>query len=159
MKTVNYYYDFSDLPKEKGIEKGITGIEEGPISAEFLGIIRYNGDGQDYLITRTTKAYNDDPKYVGKLTARRVVGYESFDDKPIFIDATEDDNTKIIEDQFESKEHPEVALKNLINKNYDSIIDDDVLTVTAINKKAFDMKKMIVGNSPISSDQEISRGY
>ena len=159
MKTVNYFYDLSDIPREKGIEKGMTGKEEGPISAEFLGIIKYNGDGEDYLITRTTKAYNDDPNYIGKITARRVLAYESFDNITILIDVTEDENTNTVENQFKDKEHPEVTFKNLINKNYDNIIEDkDTLTVTAINKKAFETKRMLVGNNPMITS-EISKTY
>ena len=153
MKTVNYYYDFSDLPKEKGIEKGITGIEEGPISAEFLGIIRYNGDGQDYLITRTTQAFNDDPNYIGKLTARRVISYDSFDDVVMLIDGPEDENTRKIENQFEAYDYPERAIKSIINHAYDSTIEEDTLKVTAINKDCFEKKMMLIGNKPFVGEE------
>ena len=153
MKTVYYYHDFSERPEQIGKEEGMKENNEGPKSAELLGIIRYNGDGQDYLITRTTQAFNDDPNYIGKLTARRVISYDSFDNVVILIDGTEDENTRKIENQFEAYEYPERTIKSIINHAYDSTIEKDILKVTAINKDCFEKKIMLIGTKPFVGEE------
>ena len=73
MKIVNYRYDLSDKPEGIGISEE---IQYGPISAELLGIIKFNGNNEDYLICRTKEAVNNDSNYINRLTARRVMGYD-----------------------------------------------------------------------------------
>ena len=152
MKIVNYRYDLSDKPEGIGISEE---IQYGPISAELLGIIKFNGNNEDYLICRTKEAVNNDSNYINRLTARRVMGYDS----SLFIDSSEDETTRLIEDQFKDKEHPEVTIKPLINKGYDSFIESDSITVTAIRSDIFDKKKMIIESLSGYSDDTIGKKY
>ena len=159
MKIVNYYHDFSKMPEQIGKEEGMKENKEGPKSAELLGIIRYNKDGYDYLITKTTEAFNDDSNYIGKLTARRVISYDSFGDIVILIDGTEDEKTRDIENQLETYEYPERAIKSIINHAYDSTIEKDTLKVTAINKDCFEEKVMLIGNKPFVGEKRPAKIY
>ena len=77
----------------------------------------------------------------------------------LFIDSSEDETTRLIEDQFKDKEHPEVTIKPLINKEYDSFIESDSITVTAIRSDVFDKKKMIIESLSGYSDDTIGKKY
>ena len=142
MKKIDYGYNLSNNPVGSFEGIGINPLSEGPITAEFLGIIDY--DGEDYLIGRTTLAFKDDPNYLGKITARRATA-EIYPDGTgtVFIDMDENDKTRKIEEVLNEKDIKEGTLNKIVNHRYDSVIDGNEITATAIKTEVFDKKKMV----------------
>ena len=105
MIEINYMHSMADQPDiylknhtDDGI--GMYNEPKGPVTAEFLGLVKY--EGQDYLIGRTTQAFNHDSDYEGKITVRHAM-FNKTDrdiDKDIFIDIEEDEYTKKLEEKL-----------------------------------------------------------
>ena len=140
MTKVNYGFDISNNPVGAFQGIGINSIPEGPVEADFIGIIRH--EGEDYLIGRTTLAFKDDPNYLGKITARRATANIYPDGTgQIFLDIEENDKTKNIEEILQ--QHGINGLDNKINHRYDSVVSGEEIYATAIKTEIFDKKKMI----------------
>ncbi len=142
MKKVNYGFDISDNPVGAFEGIGIQSKPEGPVEADFLGIINY--EGEDYLIGRTTLAFKDDPNYLGKITARRATASIYPDGTgTIFLDMNENNKTRKIEEVLESRNIQEGTLAKKVNHRYDSVISGNEIYATSIKTEIFDKKKMI----------------
>ena len=152
MIEINYVHSTADQPDiylkdhtEDGI--GMYGDPKGPITAEFLGLVKYNG--QDYLLGRTTLAFNHDSNYEGKITARHAMvnKTEQGIDKDIFIDMEEDEYTKNIEEQLSTIDKEEritnLSLLNMSNNlglevlPYGSMIQDGKVTAIGIKHQPY----------------------
>lgn len=142
MKKINYGYDISDNPTGAFQGIGIKDKPEGAVTGEFIGIVSVNDD--DYLIGRTTEAFGRNPEYIDKIAVRRVMS-QNFDDGSgiLFIDMEESQITKAIEKVMEEKKVTEESLRNVTNKKYDSLIQEDEITATSIRPDVFDRKKMM----------------
>ena len=159
MKTVNYFNEV-----ESSQVMGMNQIPVGPVSGEFLGLIRDNG--QDYLIARTTLAFKDDPNYVGKITARHAV-VEKYSDGSgnIYMDIEEDDKTRNIEEaltQMEKSENRKITeelLRPKTDKRFDSVINREELVAVAINHDLFQKKEMVVETLERPSSIDYGRTY
>ena len=155
MVKINYVHSMADQPDiylkthtEDGI--GMYGEPIGPVSAEYLGLVKYNG--QKYLIGRTDLAFRDDPEYIGKITVRRAMvnKTEYGADKDIFIDMDENgenEDTKNIEEQL-SKIDKEEKITNLTLLHmadnlglevlpYGSMIQADFVKAISIKHQAY----------------------
>ena len=117
MIEINYVHSLADQPDiylknhtDDGI--GMYGDPIGPVRAEFLGYVDY--EGQKYLIGRTTEAFNNDPNYIGKITVRHAMVNKTEQglDKDMFIDMEEDDNTRKLEHDLR-EEDQKVKLTNV----------------------------------------------
>lgn len=152
MIEINYVHSMSNQPDiylknhtEDGI--GMYGDPKGPITAEFLGLVKYNG--QEYLLGRTTLAFNRDPNYEGKITVRHAMvnKTEQGIDKDIFIDMEEDEYTKNIEEQLSTIDQEEkitnVSLLKMSNNlgfeviPYGSMIQDGKVTAVGIQHQPY----------------------
>ncbi len=159
MKTVNYYNEV-----ESSQVMGMNQSPVGPVTGEFLGLIRDNG--QDYLIARTTLAFKDDPNYVGKITARHAV-VEKFPDGSgnIYMDVEEDNKTRNIEEALmqvektENRKITEEVLRTKADKRFDSVIDKEELVAVSISHELFTKKEMVVETLEKSSSVDYTRGY
>ena len=163
MKTVNYFNEVG--PSQV---MGMNTFAEGPVTGEFLGVIRDNG--QNYLISRTTLAFKDDPNYVGKITARHAT-IEQFTDtngetySNIYIDAEEDNKTRNIEEalnQMEKSENRKITeelLRPKCDKRFDAVINKEELMAVAINHELFEKKEMVVESLEKGSTDDYTRAY
>jgi len=146
MSIINYRYDISNEPVPAGQGNGLTGEKEGPIEAEFLGIIKHNGE--DYLVARTTKALGDN-SCVGKITVRRAtVAIYPDNTGNIFLDINENNITKSMEEALSTRTLNNESLSNKINHRYDEVINDmlrreNELVATSIKTEIFEKKKMV----------------
>ncbi len=143
MKKVEYGFSNSNDPIGSWEGMGIKNKPEGPVDGEFLGIIRLADE--DYLIGRTTMAFGNDPKYIGKITARRATARKYKDGSGIiFLDMDESDRTKAIEEVLEEKNATEEKIKSLVNRDYDSLISNsDEIITTSIKHEVFERIKML----------------
>ena len=148
MKLIDYGHDTSNNPVGSFDGIGINEIPEGAITGEFLGIVRLND--KDFLIGRTTMAFKEDPKYIGKITARQAI-VEKYPDGSgtIFIDIEENSETRAMEEVLSDKEKregfilTEEKLRPIANKKYDSVVSGNELTATAIRHDIFQKKLML----------------
>ena len=130
MKKVNY---FNEIGNSEAM--GMDPLSIGPIEGEFLGVIKE--DNKDYLITRTTLAFNNDPEYIGKITARHVIAeyvpdHMSF----IYIDMEEDENSRNIETILNKEENKHITeeelaikFKNVITRKYNEVINESLMDI------------------------------
>ena len=70
MKKIFYNYMDENMPTPLSTGIGMYTQAFGPITGEFIGIVRL--DEEDYLIARTISAFKDDPKYLDKIIVRNV---------------------------------------------------------------------------------------
>lgn len=144
MKKVNYY-------NRIGLKEvmGMNPLAIGPTEGEFIGIIKE--DNEDYLIARTIKAFNEDPEYIGKITARHVIAEYVPDDtmSNIYIDMEEDNKTRTIEEALNMKDKErkitEKVLENVINRKYNDVIKSASMSIPRRDEN----------NSEVIYDQEI----
>lgn len=142
MKKVEFGFSTSENPTGSWEGIGINSMPEGAVSGDFLGIVDINGE--DYLVSRTTLAFGNDPKYMGKLTVRRVTKEKYFDASGVlFLDMEENETTRATAEVLEEEKITEESIKPLINKEYDSLINrSDEIIATSINHEAFERKRM-----------------
>ena len=159
MKTVDYGFNLSEKPVGSFEGIGINEKTEGPVTAEFLGIIRHN-DGEDYLIGRTIMAFKDDPNYIGKITARRATA-EIYPDGTgtIFLDINENDTTRKLEKEYNSKNTTSESLSSVINHRYDSVTAGEEIYATSIRTEEFEKKKMVNDSLDGHLDETRSKYY
>ena len=158
MTKVDYGFNLSEEPVGAFEGLGINEKTEGPVTADFLGIIKYSGE--DYLIGRTTMAFKDDPRYLGKITARRATA-EIYPDGTgtIFLDINENDTTRKLEEEFNSKNTTTESLSSMINHRYDSVTMGDEITATSIRTVVFEKKKMVNDTLDGHLDETRSKYY
>lgn len=170
MQTVDYGFNLSEKKKDQNgkiIQEGPIGAfegigindkTEGPVTAEFLGIIRY--EGEDYLIGRTTMAFKNDPNYIGKITARRATAdiYPN-GSGTIFLDINENDTTRKLEKDFNSKNTTTESLSSMINHRYDSVVQGEEIYATSIKTTEFETKKMVNDSLDGHLDETRSKYY
>lgn len=139
MKKVNY---FNEVGNSEAM--GMDPLSLGPIEGEFLGIIKE--DGEDYLITRTTLAFNDDPEYLGKITARHVIAeYAPGHMAKIYIDMDTDNKTMAIEEALnksEAESQKKITEKimsetKVNNRKYNDVINEASTTLSNPDEKEF----------------------
>ena len=158
MKKIEFGFDISDNPIGSFQGIGINNIPEGPITAELLGIITIKGE--DYLIGRTTDAFKNDPKYINKIIARKVLA-EKFPDGSgiLYLNKEEDASTKTIEEVLQTKNIKEDSLRKIVNKDYDSVIAGKDIAATAIRSDVFNRKKMLQENNKDKKEVESVANY
>ena len=139
MKKVNY---FNEIGNSEAI--GMDPLSLGPVEGEFLGIIKE--DGEDYLITRTTLAFHDDPEYLGKITDRHVIAeYAPGHISKIYIDMDTDNKTMAIEEALNKSEAEsqkkiteEIMSETKINnRKYNDVINEASTPFSNPNEKEF----------------------
>ncbi|MBR5369894.1 MAG: hypothetical protein IK137_01165 [Bacilli bacterium] len=128
MKIVNYYNEIGSVE-----QMGMDPLSLGPVAGELIGII--TKENQDYLITRTTLAFNDDPDYLDKITVKPViVEYVSGSLPNIYIDMEFDIKAKGMEEVLNEKDKTEritsKALEKIINRKYDEAIKEGSMTIS-----------------------------
>lgn len=146
MSKIKYRYDISDAPVPTGQGNGIAEEIGCPIEADFLGIIKHNGE--DYLVSRTIKTLGDNDS-IGKVTVRRATA-EIYPDGTgsIFLDINENEITKTMEEGLSTTFVNENSLTNIINHRYDGVINDmlqkeNELLATSIRTDVFNEKKKV----------------
>lgn len=159
MKTVNY---FNEVGSSQVM--GINETPVGPVTGEFLGLIRDNG--QDYLIARTTLAFKEDPNYTGKIIVRHAT-VEKYPDGSgnIYLDVEEDEKTRNLENglaQQEKTDNKKITAESLDSKRdkrFDSVISGEEIVAVSISHELFEKKEMVVESLEKGAIDDYTRTY
>lgn len=158
MKKVDYGYNMSDEPLAMFEGIGISNVPEGAVEGEYLGVIER--EGEDYLISRTTMAFKDDPNYIGKITARRALAEVHSDGSGvIFIDVDENEKTRDIEMALNSRDVQKGDFERIVSRGFDSLIANDEIYAIAIKHEVFERKKMLTESSKSDFVDEMGKTY
>lgn len=170
MIEINYMHSMADHPDiylknytDDGI--GMYNEPKGPVTAEFLGLVKY--EGQDYLIGRTTQAFKNDPDCEGKITVRHAMfnKTEQDIDKDIFIDMEEDEYTKKLEEKLTDLDKNEkitnVSIRHMADDldlellPYGRTMHDGTINAISIKHQAYVYIEMCRKEEDISQENEV----
>ncbi len=153
MKKLNFGYDNGRNPSGAFEGIGVTGIGEGPVAGDYLGVVNVNS--ANYIVTRVTQAFKD-------MGVGRIVVHEALAD--IYPDASgilfiSQDKSQIcfqLEQLFNMKESQQLIEKGVPLReicdgkmapfSFECVTRGETITATAIRPDVFLSKKQAINN-------------
>ena len=175
MKIVKYGYENSQNPTGSfegiGFNMRENGKCVGPVTGEYLGVVRISSD--DYLIARTKEAFANDENYVGNTCVRRALADLYPDGSGIlFIDQETDHMCRQLERLFDHEKTRELMDSGIDAKRicggdippfaFECVTRGDKVFATAIEHDAFEEKRALISrchNSFSNLEKELEQNY